>query len=235
MSVCFLLLSLTAGSFDPLQIMCEVNGFLVPAIIDTGAEISIMSSSCAKRCHLSNIIDTRYSGKAIGVGTSDILGGIDDLQLRIGPINFKNKISILRNSRCDFLIGLDILRRFKCEISFGEKFIKLQVKRNIIRVPLVSNNFLGNNEFCEVGNSIFDETPQQESFASNKLSKIGKLSRQFHPGNRDLDDLDDEDELRRTEFNNEMRNRNNFEDPYDEENEHFVEDILCNSVSMEGV
>ena len=157
------------------------------------------------------------------------MGGIDDLQLRIGPINFKNKISILRNSRCDFLIGLDILRRFKCEISFGEKFIKLQVKRNIIRVPLVSNNFLGNNEFCEVGNSMFDKVPQQQSPASNKISKIGRLSRQFYQGNnRDYDDMEDDE----VEF---RRNDEKFEDPYEEENEHFVEDILCNSVSMEGV
>ncbi len=182
----------------------------------------------------------RYSGKAIGVGTSDILGGIDDLQLRIGPINFKNKISILRNSRCDFLIGLDILRRFKCEISFGEKFIKLQVKRNIIRVPLVSNNFLGNNEFCEVGNSVFDRAQQQAPAANSKVSRISKLSRQFYQGNSrdrrdDMEYDEEEDNLHGNEYNEEMQANNSFEDPYDEENEHFVEDILCNSVSMEGV
>ena len=110
------------------------------------------------------------------------------------------------------------------------------MKRNSIRVPLVSNNFLGNNEFCEVGNSGFDKVPQQ-SFTNNKLSNIGKLSRQFYQGNRDLDDLEDEeeDDLRRTDFHDERGNRNTFEDPYDKENEHFVEDILCNSVSMEGV
>jgi hypothetical protein len=124
---------------EPIQVMCEINGFLIPAIIDTGAEITVMSAACAKRCHISEAIDTQYSGKAIGVGTSDIIGGIDDLSFRIGPVNFQNKVSILKNSRCDFLIGLDILRRFNCDISVGERILKLSVKGNKIRIPFVGN------------------------------------------------------------------------------------------------
>ena len=127
----------TASSFDPLQVMCEINGFMVPAIIDTGAEITVMSAACAKRCRLSSSINTKYTGKAIGVGSSDILGGIDDLSLRIGPISFQNKISILRSSRCDLLIGLDVLRRFDCQISLPDRALTLSVKKNAVRVPLM--------------------------------------------------------------------------------------------------
>ncbi len=68
--------------FDPLQIMCEINGYMVPAIVDTGAQISVMSSSCAKRCHLCTQVDSSLSGRAIGVGSSDIVGGIDALDIR---------------------------------------------------------------------------------------------------------------------------------------------------------
>jgi DNA damage-inducible protein 1 len=57
-------------------VLCEVNGFLVPAIIDTGAQITVMSASCAKRCRISNKIDARFSGRAVGVGSSDIIGRI---------------------------------------------------------------------------------------------------------------------------------------------------------------
>lgn len=132
--------SLSSGSFDPIQVMCEINGFMIPAMIDTGAEISVMSVSCAKRCHISNCIDSRYAGKVIGVGSSEIVGGIDNLSFRIGPVNFQNKLSILRSSRCDFLIGLDVLRRFKCDISIGEKILKLSVRGNTIRVPILASN-----------------------------------------------------------------------------------------------
>jgi hypothetical protein len=137
----FLMLCFSASaSFDPVQVMCEINGYMIPAMIDTGAEITVMSSSCAKRCHISNNIDAKHAGKVIGVGSSEIIGGIDNLAFRIGPVNFQNKISILRNSPCDFLIGLDILRRFKCDISLGQNVVKLKVRKNTIRIPMVSRN-----------------------------------------------------------------------------------------------
>jgi hypothetical protein len=37
--------SVSESRFEPLQIMCEINGYMVPAIVDTGAEISVMSTS----------------------------------------------------------------------------------------------------------------------------------------------------------------------------------------------
>lgn len=127
-----------AQSFEPIQVMCEVNGYLVPAIVDTGAEITVMSMSCAKRCQISSSIDTRFSGQAIGVGSSEIVGAIEDLPFRLGPIKFQNKISVLRSSRCDFLIGLDILRRFQCDISIGQKVLKMKVRNDMVRIPLMS-------------------------------------------------------------------------------------------------
>lgn len=127
------------ASFEPVQVMCEVNGKMVPAIVDTGAEISVMSTSCARRCGLWQAIDTQHSGRAIGVGTSDIVGGIEGLGIRIGPLSFQNKISILRNSnhRCDFIIGLDILKRFNCDILLRERVVKMYVRGNEVRIPLV--------------------------------------------------------------------------------------------------
>ena len=130
-----------AASFDPIHVMCEINGFLVPAIIDTAAEVTVMSTSCAKRCRVSSLIDTQHSGKAIGVGSSEIVGGINGLNLRIGPLNFQNKISVLRNSRCDLLIGLDILKRFQCEISFRERLLRLHVRGDEVHIPLLSNDY----------------------------------------------------------------------------------------------
>lgn len=128
------------AGFHPIQVMCEVNGHLIPAMIDTGAEITVMSSACARRCRLSNLIDDQHSGKAIGVGFSDIIGGIEGLGMRIGPLNFQNKVSILRHSRCDFLIGLDVLRRFNSEISLKDRILKLNVRGEEVRIPIVSSN-----------------------------------------------------------------------------------------------
>lgn len=141
----------TKSTFQPLQVLCEVNGFIIPAIIDTGAQISIMSASCAKRCRVSSNIDSRYAGKAIGVGTSEIIGRINQLDMRIGPVSFKNDISILREASVDFLIGMDFLRRFRCEVSFNDNILRLQVKGRRFRVPLVTGDSIitGGKEFFE--------------------------------------------------------------------------------------
>lgn len=129
--------------FLPIRVICEVNGFSIPAIIDTGAQISVMSASCAKRCRLAGSIDTRYSGKAIGVGSCEILGRIDNLSMRIGPVTFNSQISVLKDSSADFLIGLDFLRRFQGEISMRENVIRLRVRDKNVRVNFLNDKFDG--------------------------------------------------------------------------------------------
>jgi hypothetical protein len=126
--------------FQPLKVMCEINGVQVPAIIDTGAQISIMSLTCARRCGIVENIDTRFQGRALGVGASAILGRIDGLATRIGPVNFQSRVSILDNARVDLLIGLDFLQRFRGEINLKENVLKFQVREKTIRVPFLSSS-----------------------------------------------------------------------------------------------
>lgn len=134
---CFLLFLSHANSvFNPLLVKCEVNGKLLNAIIDTGAEVTVMSASCAKKCNIYSKINTEKKGKAIGIGSSLILGRTDKLSFRIGPLSFLNKISVLSSSRCDLLIGLDVLKRFNCEINLKENFIKFFVRGEEVRIPL---------------------------------------------------------------------------------------------------
>ena len=151
--------------FAPIKIICEINGFSIPAIIDTGAEISIMSSACAKRCHLSNQIDMNYSGKALGVGSGHIIGRLDDMTMRIGPLSFKSRISVLRDSPVDFLIGMDFLRRFKADISIKDNTLRLQVKGNSLRIPLLT-------EFTYVDENIHDESEVYNDSAENVSRQI---------------------------------------------------------------
>jgi hypothetical protein len=84
-----------------------------------------------------------HCGKAVGVGSgsSEIVGGIDKLGLRIGPLNFQSKVSVLRNSRCDLLIGLDVLKRFHCEVSLKTRKLRLFVRGEKISVPFVKNEY----------------------------------------------------------------------------------------------
>lgn len=121
-----------------IEIMCDVNGFSVPAVVDTGSEITVMSASCAKRCKIFNLIDTKHATRVSGVGTGEIIGGIEDHPLRIGPVRFGTKLSVLRHCRRDFIIGLDVLDRFKGEIDLSKRQVKLNVRGNSVKVPLLN-------------------------------------------------------------------------------------------------
>lgn len=163
-------------AFAPLQVLVEVNGFMVPAIIDTGAQITVMSASCAKRCRISSSIDTRFSGKAIGVGSSEIIGRVDGLGMRVGPVSFEGKVSVLREAQVDFLIGLDLLKRFKTEVNLKEHVLKLQVRDRIYRVPLLHKNAdlevipTGSAGAHQVSNSLEDPDYYESEFPEEDLA-----------------------------------------------------------------
>ena len=67
-----------------LFINIEINKLNVVALVDTGAQTTIISEDLAKKCGVFNLCDTRYSGIAKGVGTSKIIGVIHAVQLKIG-------------------------------------------------------------------------------------------------------------------------------------------------------
>ncbi|KNE63902.1 hypothetical protein AMAG_08963 [Allomyces macrogynus ATCC 38327] len=67
-----------------LYVRGEVNNVPVTPFVDSGAQVTIMSRSLAVKCGLEPLIDTRFAGVAVGVGTAKILGRIHAAQLRLG-------------------------------------------------------------------------------------------------------------------------------------------------------
>jgi DNA damage-inducible protein 1 len=51
-----------------LHILVKINGIEVLAMIDSGAQSSIISSHIAKKVNLYNYIDERFFSKASGIG-----------------------------------------------------------------------------------------------------------------------------------------------------------------------
>ena len=204
------------SSFEPSRMVCEINGCSISAVIDTGAEVSIMSENCARRCQILQDIDTRYSGRAIGVGSTEIIGKINQLPIRIGPIQFKNSISILRKSRVDFLIGMDFLRRFKCTICLEKNMLYAHVNDRLVRVPFVIDHhpIYSRESHQNYKNNQQDFTPYQNDNNNN-------YNQQEDIFNGDNDEENSENDYE--------KNEDNDEDDYDDDRSNVV------AMSLEGV
>ena len=93
------------ASVHMLYINVIVNNVPLKAFVDSGAQMTIMSSSCAERCGLMRLCDRRFEGTAVGVGTQKILGKVHMCQLQIENDFLPTSLSILEKQDMDFLLG----------------------------------------------------------------------------------------------------------------------------------
>lgn len=106
-----------------LYVDTEVNGIQIQAFVDSGAQNTIMSSKCAEKCGLLHLLDTRFEGYAVGVGKGKILGRIHIAQMKINNHFFPCSITVmdsengLGDKNMEFLLGLDMLKRHRCNID----------------------------------------------------------------------------------------------------------------------
>uniref|UniRef100_A0A7S1GPG5 Aspartic peptidase DDI1-type domain-containing protein n=2 Tax=Cyclophora tenuis TaxID=216820 RepID=A0A7S1GPG5_CYCTE len=119
------------GRILMLYIEAKVNGTSIQAFVDSGAQSTIMSLKCAEACGIDHLIDTRFAGMAVGVGTGKILGRIHIVQLSIGGSHFfpctVTVMEKMGQQEMDFLLGLDMLKRHTCQIDLEHGVLRFKL------------------------------------------------------------------------------------------------------------
>lgn len=100
-----------------LYINCKLNGHPVKAFVDSGAQMTFMSSACADRCNVTRLIDHRWSGIAQGVGQQKIIGRVHVAQIQIENDFLQSSFSVLQDQVMDLVLGLDMLKRH--QVNYG--------------------------------------------------------------------------------------------------------------------
>ncbi|VDN99625.1 unnamed protein product [Rodentolepis nana] len=171
----------TFGQVTMLYVACEVNGHPVKAFVDSGAQITLMSLECARRCNLERLIDKRFQGMAYGVGSQKIIGRVHQAMLKFENTTLPTSFLIL-DQQMDIMIGLDMLKRHRCCINLAENVLQVG---DYARIPFLPESELPHYAKLSPERSAQPGSSRTErNFSEEQLSKVELLTSQNVPRDR---------------------------------------------------
>eukprot|EP00927_Polykrikos_kofoidii_P071084 TRINITY_DN67419_c0_g1_i1.p1 TRINITY_DN67419_c0_g1~~TRINITY_DN67419_c0_g1_i1.p1 ORF type:complete len:297 (+),score=41.09 TRINITY_DN67419_c0_g1_i1:21-911(+) len=108
---------------EMIYVACEIGDIAVEMLVDTGAQMSVISEPLVQRLGLRKMLDTRSTGVAVGVGTAQILGKLRRVPVKLGHVEFATDFSVLSLQEPLLILGIDQMRRFQCIVDLERQLI----------------------------------------------------------------------------------------------------------------
>ncbi|CAO3671725.1 unnamed protein product [Umbelopsis vinacea] len=146
-----------------LYIQVEINGKNLVALVDSGAQSTVISPETAQLCGLDRLLDTRFSGVAKGVGTAKILGRIHSAQMKLSKDFFLAcSFIVVEGKGSELLFGLDMLRKHQGCIDLRKNALTF----DDIDIPFLQEHELPEKQrLIELHGGAEDETPAEARIA----------------------------------------------------------------------
>ncbi|KAG7357831.1 aspartyl protease [Nitzschia inconspicua] len=101
-----------------LFVSCTLDGIHdVKLLIDTGASSSAMSLDMVQSLGLLPKLNRGITGSAQGVGSSQIVGIVENVELFINHVEFRLYFMVIDTTMPCCILGLDQLRKYKCQVD----------------------------------------------------------------------------------------------------------------------
>lgn len=116
-------------SFVPvhlLQIKLKINGHETHALVDSGAQLTIIHPKLAEEFGILNLIDKNWSGKVSGVGSATSKGRIHSVRVSLGESDVELPCAFTAlETEFGVIFGLDMLKRHKCSINLAKDALEI--------------------------------------------------------------------------------------------------------------
>jgi DNA damage-inducible protein 1 len=108
-----------------LYVNGSINGTPIQLFVDSGAQTTIISKACAEKCGLLRLLDRRFSGTAVGVGSAPILGRVHMAPMVLGGVALPATFTVMERGP-EILLGLDMLKRYQACIDLEHNVLRLK-------------------------------------------------------------------------------------------------------------
>lgn len=108
-------------SVNMLYIKLRINGHETFALVDSGAQQTIIHPRLAEEFGILKYLDKRFAAMSLGIGSAKSEGRIHSVPVSLGDSNLEVPCSFtVIETHVGILFGLDMLRRHKCNIDLGQ-------------------------------------------------------------------------------------------------------------------